>query len=225
MKLTALVLSFFTIIFFMNCGQDANFDDGSQFKSLVDGESIEVVSNEELDAIENEGDSGLVSDDDGSSEDDGGLHSDDDDDDDSYERQGNRAHRYSGVDYNHGHKGCKDRIIEQHSHGRHHEMVTSPEEMENDEDMNEATSCGSKGHKVLVCHFPNAEYAKRKTLCIGRPALEAHIAHLGGKRGSDHVDYAGACRDLEGNIADGDHSDNDSEDEGETSSADFSGRR
>ncbi len=224
MKLTAVLLSFFTILFFMNCGQEANFDDNSQFKSLVDGESIEVVSNEELDAMKDDGDSGLVSDEDESSEDDGGLNSDDDDDDDSYERRGNRGQRHSGDKEGRGSKGCKDRITEQHSQGRHHEMFTSPEEMESDEDMNEATSCGSKGHKVLVCHFPNAEYAKRKTLCIGRPALEAHIAHLGGKRGTDHVDYAGPCRDLEGNIAEGDHSDKDSEDESETSSADFSGR-
>ncbi len=205
MKLMALTLSLGTILFFMNCGPNAEFTYDEQLRSVVDGETVEVVSNEEFDAINNQGDNGINGTntgmgDGGDSNDDRGLpghssHDDDDDSDDSYAGSENSGHRH-GNEENHGKgKKCRDRLIEQHNNNRHDEMVTSPKEMDSDSDMAAIVRCGDKGNKVLVCHFPNADHSKRKTLCIGRPALEAHIEHLGKKRGSEHVDYAGRCKD------------------------------
>lgn len=260
-----MLLSAFTILFFMNCGQNAEFTNDEQFKSLVDGETVEVVPNDEFDAMNNEGDSGIISTDGtnggmgtghggtggtggttgGTNTGDGGLTGDGTNGgmgtpDDTYTGPGNSGSRDGNAGNGNGNNGngnggknghtCKERLVEQDNKKQHADMITSPEEMETDDDMYAVSKCGNgKEKKVQVCHFPNADYSKRKTLCIGRPALEAHVAHLGAQRGTEHVDYAGPCKDNDGNIADGEHhlrgEDKEESEPAETASFDFSGRQ
>ncbi|MCW5898137.1 MAG: hypothetical protein KIT10_02620 [Flavobacteriales bacterium] len=37
--------------------------------------------------------------------------------------------------------------------------------------------CGANNHKVLVCHLPPGNPANMKQICIGAPAVAAHLAH------------------------------------------------
>jgi len=202
----------------MACAPDANFSsEDARFKSLMDGETVEVVDNDEfIDSLDqpNAG----SQDDDGSSDTMGdnstgptgstgtttggdGSTGTDDGSTNGYNGNGASGRENAGNDDKNENRGkpegqsCKERLVGQDKENKHDEMITSPDEMAEDNDMYNAIRCGKKDHKVLVCHIPNADPEKRKTLCIGRPALEAHLRHLGAKRGSEHVDYAGPCKD------------------------------
>lgn len=59
-------------------------------------------------------------------------------------------------------------------------------------EIDDVYSCGNKpDKKVLVCHVPPGNAAAKHTICIGRPALQAHYAHHA-HDGSDQ-DYLGEC--------------------------------
>lgn len=47
------------------------------------------------------------------------------------------------------------------------------------------------GRKVLICHYPPGNPAARHELCIGYPAVNAHLTHH--DRGEDAHDTLGAC--------------------------------
>jgi hypothetical protein len=53
-------------------------------------------------------------------------------------------------------------------------------------------SCQNNAKKVLICHYPRGNPAARHEICIGRPALMAHIRH---SASSSHVDHLGTCPD------------------------------
>ncbi len=53
-------------------------------------------------------------------------------------------------------------------------------------------SCGERGQKVLVCHFPPGNPSAMHTICIGRAALKAHMKH--GHSAPEHQDHVGACQ-------------------------------
>lgn len=193
-----------TAVAFMNCSPDANFqNDDDRFKSLVDGQTVEVVDEDTFEELSQE-DTGLGGNDDGGNQNDGGInngngtpggqgetmgHTGGDDDDDDMERPGNR-----GVAGN-GNRTCRQRIMEQERRREHSEMVTSPNEMQNDIELNNEVKCGKNGKKVLVCHHPSGDASKRKTLCVGAPALKAFIQHMK----ASSVNFAGACPDSEEN--------------------------
>ena len=55
-------------------------------------------------------------------------------------------------------------------------------------------ACGDlKDRKVLVCHYPPGNSAARHEICIGIPALKAHLHHSQDE--SDHKDHLGECQD------------------------------
>lgn len=44
------------------------------------------------------------------------------------------------------------------------------------DDFDDDGACNpAKSHKVLVCHVPPGNPANRHTICIGKPALQAHL--------------------------------------------------
>ncbi len=50
------------------------------------------------------------------------------------------------------------------------------------------TAAGAKvcmGKKVLICHVPPGNPANAHTICVGKPAVDAHMTH--------HPDSLGAC--------------------------------
>ncbi len=49
----------------------------------------------------------------------------------------------------------------------------------------------SNDKKVLVCHFPPGNAAKRHEICISRNALKAHQSH--GHSSANHQDHLGKC--------------------------------
>ncbi len=49
----------------------------------------------------------------------------------------------------------------------------------------------SNDKKVLVCHFPPGNAAKRHEICISKNALRAHQSH--GHSSADHQDHLGKC--------------------------------
>jgi hypothetical protein len=40
----------------------------------------------------------------------------------------------------------------------------------------DAYRCGN-GHQIYICHIPPGNSAQRHTLCVGAPAVAAHIKH------------------------------------------------
>jgi hypothetical protein len=53
-----------------------------------------------------------------------------------------------------------------------------------------ACSTESEPNGVMICHIPPGNPSQRHTICIGRPALPAHMAHTAGTGESD---YFGEC--------------------------------
>ncbi len=62
----------------------------------------------------------------------------------------------------------------------------------------EKNKCGENGKKLQVCHMPHGDRAKKHTLCIGKPALQAMLAQFSGDSHMGDRNYAGACKDGEG---------------------------
>ncbi len=62
---------------------------------------------------------------------------------------------------------------------------------DNDGDDNELSevACGAK--KVMICHYPPGNPAARHTICIGEPALKAHMSHK--HQDGEQSDTVGAC--------------------------------
>jgi len=56
-------------------------------------------------------------------------------------------------------------------------------------------SKNNRERKSLVCHFPCGNVGNAHTICIGRPALAAHLHRHGD---GDDVDYVGPCRVEDG---------------------------
>lgn len=188
----ALALLAMTSLTFVACGPKANFNPtDARFKSLLDGQSVEVVSNQDLDSSIGSDDSATSGPTSTNTRSDDGSATEPNTDEPSTEPTKKAP----------GHT-CKDRILKQDKEKHHSEMITSPQEIEDDSSIGDAIACDKKQKKFYVCHFPNADYSKRKTLCLPRPAIEAHLEHLGAKRNSGHADYAGPCRDQDGNIID-----------------------
>lgn len=69
--------------------------------------------------------------------------------------------------------------------------ATEPTIINNVEEVLVDNSCGARGEKVLVCHFPPGNASAKHTICIGRSALKAHMNH--GHSEAEHQDYVGAC--------------------------------
>ena len=76
----------------------------------------------------------------------------------------------------------------------------------------EENICDDKGKKVRICHIPPGNPANRHTICIGYPALKAHVGCHGV---DDDRDYVGHC-DTDGDDDD-DDDDNGDDDGGEIS--------
>ncbi len=75
--------------------------------------------------------------------------------------------------------------------GSSSDSVVSVPVVNNVEEVLADNSCGQGGKKVLVCHIPPGNPAAKHTICIGRPALDAHKSH--GHSSVEHQDYVGAC--------------------------------
>ncbi len=58
-----------------------------------------------------------------------------------------------------------------------------------------ASSKGSDGKKVKICHYPSGNASARHELCVSRNSLEAHLNH--GHGSVDHQDHLGSCNDEE----------------------------
>jgi hypothetical protein len=54
-----------------------------------------------------------------------------------------------------------------------------------------AYRCGN-GHQIYICHIPPGNSAERHTLCVGAPAVAAHIKHHKA-HDSQLSDYVGQC--------------------------------
>ena len=122
------------------CGPTANFDSSeNQYKSLMDGETIEVLG-DEMNLSDNS-------------------------------------------------------LIDMGAIDQEEDPVITPEDIGISEELFEAMTCDKKEKKVYICHFPNGEQDKGHTLCIGRPALEAHLAHMASSEHDGHHDYAGPCQE------------------------------
>ena len=59
------------------------------------------------------------------------------------------------------------------------------------DDIPDIYQCGPK--KVLICHIPPGNFAARHDICIGIPALRAHLGHRAANGFSDQI---GRCIDL-----------------------------
>lgn len=57
---------------------------------------------------------------------------------------------------------------------------------DNGDDDDDGNIC--KGQKVAICHFPPGNPENHHTICIGAPAVPAHLSNHPG-------DYVGACED------------------------------
>ena len=187
MKTLLLLISAFALL--TACGPSANFSgDSVRFKSLMDGETVEIIGDDQLDAIVIE-DEGLTSEEEKTEEE---ITSIIIDDSEMFPDQPDENTEDSPKDR----RRCKQRLVKQDKENKHDEMFTSPREIEEDSDLYEAIRCGKdNGKKVLVCHHPNGDASKRKTLCVGRPSLEAHLGIGKNGRSKKHVNYAGPCRD------------------------------
>lgn len=67
------------------------------------------------------------------------------------------------------------------------------EEVMTEDDLFEVYPCGNdKEKKIYICHYPQGELETHHTLCVGAPAVAAHVDHHD-KEGA--VDYVGPCQD------------------------------
>jgi hypothetical protein len=62
----------------------------------------------------------------------------------------------------------------------------------NDPDIADQYPCSTDGEPngVMICHIPPGNPSKRHTICIGRSAIPAHLAH---KADTGESDYFGPC--------------------------------
>ena len=56
----------------------------------------------------------------------------------------------------------------------------------------EDSSMSAQSKKVLICHYPKGNPDNRHEICIGRPALKAHLSQ---HQDSAHKDHLGDCDD------------------------------
>ncbi len=181
--------------------------------SLLDGETVEIVTDEELvDRVgqdPSDEDDGLATD-----EDDDGLYNDDDDKEygveiDDKSLNCRRMPSSRGLELMAWAKKCmithnddqdkdygtNERPIKRHSCKERNVAVT-PDKLANDEGVVAVIGCGNEYNdkKVSVCHHPNGEYAKRKTLCVGAPALKAFVGMNFKRSSAQDKNYAGPCQ-------------------------------
>lgn len=89
-------------------------------------------------------------------------------------------------------KDCDDEKREHPGHIRHRDRDEEDDVVYNDELENvlREYSCQDNVRKVLICHYPRGNSAARHEICVGRPALRAHIRH---SSDSSHIDHLGTC--------------------------------
>jgi hypothetical protein len=147
--------------------------DGSGNDDVVDNNDDDTTPND--DSVSNDDDSSDDGVDDGVSDDGADDGSDDGADDGSDDSSDD------GKDNN----GKKDDVVSNDDGGNN----ATPNDDGADDDL-EAVACGEK--KVMICHVPPGNPAARHTICIGKPALDAHMSHKL-KDADDETDTLGAC--------------------------------
>jgi hypothetical protein len=218
MKATYLILG--TLSFLAACAPNANFSsEDARFKSLMNGETVEMVDSDSLESILGNSSDETLSDDAGITMNDeptkpevvvvpsnnngaaNTVKNTNDDDDDSDDKKVDSSKNPN--------EDTKKRLVDQDKNEKYDEMVIAPSEVEQDPSISDVLSCGNgkgKNAKMYVCHLPSGDYSKRKTLCLPVTAVDAHLNHNDDK---EHRDFAGACQgDDSNNLDSGKSSDN-----------------
>lgn len=182
-------------IFMMACGETTAFQgDDLRFKALMNGETVEVVSDDSVgadgfDEVALLADEGVVTVDEGSA----GSEESAVEEETSIDRPGNseNARRNNNEERTTGKKRsgfeAMRRILLQDDMQQYEDMEISEEEMEDIPFL----TCGKNNKKIIVCHHPNGKYDKRKSLCVGRGMLPNK--GLLKTRNKEIQNYAGLC--------------------------------
>ena len=105
----------------------------------------------------------------------------------------NRINTHNENEDNHNDDGGDDNVDSSHQdEPNHNEENDQPASNIVYTDAAECQNGESNQVKVFVCHLPNGQPEKAKTLCISTHALKAHA----GKGHGDHVDLVGRCEDV-----------------------------
>lgn len=193
------------------CGPDASFNpDEIRLNDLMDGETVELVNdddvsdpdrvfesddvftNEERQETESEAEEVAHNDDNKNHLDKEGKKSEESSKDDEKIVDGDHSRDKSDDDPssqsdNKRGKRCIARLLDKEKKKKYHQMYASPDES-NTKEIKKYVHCGSKAKKIAVCHFPNDDHSKRKTLCVGKAALKALVS----SRKSSN--FLGRCR-------------------------------
>lgn len=168
-SLTLIISSCFLVVAFQNCGQPGSVSAASELSKAQGPLVVDVVGEMQIQEYADE-EKEEVKKYDGRRR--HGGYDDHDDDDDSY------AKKEDG-------KKC-DRDKKQYDR--------ELEDMLSDYSCDErASSKGSDGKKVKICHYPSGNASARHELCVSRNSLEAHLNH--GHGSEEHQDHLGNCED------------------------------
>lgn len=81
------------------------------------------------------------------------------------------------------------------------EEVVEIIEQEGEDEIPAEFRCGPKNRKVKICHVPPGNPAAKHTICIGAPAVRAHLNLHIAKSDANIRDTLGDCdRDREGSV-------------------------
>lgn len=218
-----LILGFFTAIAFNNCSPNANFTSDSElFSKMADGETVEIVSEQELESMVHDDDEVATNEDDEAVDNDMGLTTDEDENSSTpggsqQEQMGDNDSDDEASDDDRK-RSCRDRLLDQMRNGKKDRMVITRRELEENPEITEAARCGNNRGiaKIWVCHQANGDESKQKPLCLPIPAADSQIA-----RGISLLGYCErgerAGRGHEGKFGGEEGEGEESEEEGEES--------